>query len=86
MPGIDEGVRRRLTARFGSEVEAWLSELPMPSGRWACTASSSIRAYKKAGFVAEGHRRGSVWHDGRWYDEVMMSILEHEWVARRSPS
>ena len=28
MPGIDEGVRRRLTARFGSEVEAWLGELP----------------------------------------------------------
>ena len=47
---------------------------------------AGIRAYKKAGFVAEGHRRGSLWHDGRWYDEVMMSILEHEWVARRSPS
>jgi streptomycin 6-kinase len=27
-PGIDAGARRRLTARFGSGVEAWLGELP----------------------------------------------------------
>jgi RimJ/RimL family protein N-acetyltransferase len=25
-------------------------------------------------------------HDGRWYDEVLMSILDHEWAARRSSS
>jgi RimJ/RimL family protein N-acetyltransferase len=24
-----------------------------------------------------------VLHDGRWYDEVLMSILDREWVARR---
>ena len=45
---------------------------------------AGIRAYEKAGFVEEGRRRDSVWHDGHWYDEVMMSILEHEWTARRS--
>jgi streptomycin 6-kinase len=28
LPGIDAGVRQRLTARFGSEVEAWFDELP----------------------------------------------------------
>lgn len=28
VPRIDVGVRQRLTARFGSEVEAWLDELP----------------------------------------------------------
>jgi streptomycin 6-kinase len=27
-PGIDDGVRRRLTARFGAEVGAWFDELP----------------------------------------------------------
>ena len=27
-PGIDDGVRRRLTARFGDEVSGWLDELP----------------------------------------------------------
>ena len=28
VPDIDAGARRRLTARFGSEVEPWLGELP----------------------------------------------------------
>lgn len=44
---------------------------------------AGIRAYEKAGFVEEGRRRESVWHDGRWYDEVQMSILDHEWAAQR---
>ena len=46
---------------------------------------AGIRAYEKAGFVEEGRYRESVLHDGRWYDEVLMSILDHEWAARRSP-
>lgn len=44
---------------------------------------AGIRAYEKAGFVEEGRRRDAVFHDGRWYDEVMMSVLEHEWAAHR---
>jgi streptomycin 6-kinase len=28
VPGIDPGARRRLTARFGGEVEAWFDQLP----------------------------------------------------------
>jgi RimJ/RimL family protein N-acetyltransferase len=47
---------------------------------------AGIRAYEKAGFVKEGRQRERVLHDGRWYDEVLMSILDHEWAARRSPS
>ncbi len=46
---------------------------------------AGIRAYEKAGFVEEGRYRESVLHDGRWYDEVLMSILDHEWAARRPP-
>jgi RimJ/RimL family protein N-acetyltransferase len=45
---------------------------------------AGIRAYQKAGFIEEGRRRESVLHDGRWYDDVLMSILDHEWAARRS--
>ena len=45
---------------------------------------AGIRAYEKAGFIEEGRHRESVWHDGRWYDEVVMSILDHEWAARRA--
>jgi RimJ/RimL family protein N-acetyltransferase len=44
---------------------------------------AGIRAYQKAGFAEEGRRRESVLHDGRWYDEVLMSILDHEWEAPR---
>ena len=44
---------------------------------------AGIRAYEKAGFTEEGRLRQSVLHDGRWYDEILMSILDHEWAARR---
>ncbi len=44
---------------------------------------AGIRAYEKAGFVEEGRRRAAVWHDGHWYDEVLMSILDSDWAARR---
>ena len=47
---------------------------------------AGIRAYEKVGFVQEGRHREAVWHDGRWYDEVLMSVLDHEWAARCSPS
>ena len=42
----------------------------------------AIAAYRKAGFVEDGRRREAVWRDGRWYDEVQMSILDREWPAR----
>ena len=46
---------------------------------------AGIRAYQKAGFTEEGGRRESVLHDGRRYGDVLMSILDHERAARRSP-
>ena len=46
--------------------------------------AAGIRAYEKAGFTEEGRFREYVLHDGRWYDEVLMSILDHDWAARRS--
>ena len=46
---------------------------------------AGIRAYEKAGFTEEGRLRESVLHDGRWYDQVLLSILDHEWAARRTP-
>jgi RimJ/RimL family protein N-acetyltransferase len=44
--------------------------------------TAGIRAYAKAGFVTEGRRRRAVFHDGRWYDEVLMSVLDTEWADR----
>ncbi|HYX11472.1 MAG TPA: GNAT family protein [Candidatus Acidoferrum sp.] len=41
----------------------------------------AIRSYRKVGFLVEGHAREAIWRDGRFWDEVAMSILEPEWRA-----
>jgi RimJ/RimL family protein N-acetyltransferase len=43
----------------------------------------AIRAYRRCGFQTEGRSRESIWRDGRWWDEIAMSILEPDWRARR---
>jgi len=43
----------------------------------------AIRAYARVGFVDEGRAREAIWRDGRWWDEIHMSVLEPEWRARR---
>ncbi len=43
----------------------------------------AIRAYRRCGFVIEGRSRESVWRDGRWWDELAMSILESDWRRGR---
>jgi RimJ/RimL family protein N-acetyltransferase len=41
----------------------------------------ALATYTKAGFVEEGRRREVVFHGGRFYDEVLMSLLATEWRA-----
>ena len=43
----------------------------------------AIRAYKRCGFVIEGRSRESIFRDGRWWDEIAMSLLESDWRALR---
>jgi RimJ/RimL family protein N-acetyltransferase len=43
----------------------------------------AIRAYRRCGFVVEGRSRESIWRDGRWWDEMAMSVLESDWRKRR---
>jgi RimJ/RimL family protein N-acetyltransferase len=43
----------------------------------------AIRSYIKVGFVVEGTAREAIWRDGRWWDEIHMSVLEPEWRAAR---
>ena len=43
----------------------------------------AIRAYRRCGFVVEGRSRESIWRDGRWWDELAMSVLESDWRATR---
>ena len=45
----------------------------------------AIRAYTRVGFLTEGRAREAVWRDGRWWDELSMSVLAPEWHARRRP-
>jgi RimJ/RimL family protein N-acetyltransferase len=42
----------------------------------------AIRAYRKAGFVVEGRSRQSIWRDGRYWDELQMSMLDSDWAVR----
>jgi RimJ/RimL family protein N-acetyltransferase len=41
----------------------------------------AIRSYRSCGFVVEGRAREAIWRDGRWWDEITMSILDSEWAA-----
>ncbi len=42
----------------------------------------AIRSYEKSGFAVEGRARDAILRDGRFWDEVHMSILAPEWQAR----
>jgi len=50
----------------------------------------AVRAYQKAGFRVEGRLREAVRREGRYWDEITMGVLEHEWrvlsQAEREPS
>jgi hypothetical protein len=43
----------------------------------------AIRSYRSCGFVVEGRAREAIWRDGRWWDEIAMSILDSDWAVRR---
>jgi RimJ/RimL family protein N-acetyltransferase len=43
----------------------------------------ALRAYEKCGFVVEGRARQAIFRDGRFWDEIHMSILLEDWEARR---
>jgi RimJ/RimL family protein N-acetyltransferase len=41
----------------------------------------AIRAYQKVGFQIEGRARDAIFRDGRFWDEIHMSVLAEEWEA-----
>jgi RimJ/RimL family protein N-acetyltransferase len=43
----------------------------------------AIRTYQRCGFVIEGRARESIFRDGRWWDELAMSVLESDWRRLR---
>ena len=49
----------------------------------------AIRAYTRVGFVLEGRSRQSIRRDGKWWDELAMSMLDTDWQrirAERGPA
>ena len=42
----------------------------------------AIAAYLACGFVEEGRERESCWVDGRWHDDVVMGVLDREFIAK----
>jgi RimJ/RimL family protein N-acetyltransferase len=41
----------------------------------------AIRSYRSVGFVVEGRAREAIWREGRWWDEISMSLLDSDWKA-----
>jgi len=41
----------------------------------------AIRSYQAVGFVMEGRAREAIWREGRWWDEISMSVLDSDWTA-----
>jgi len=46
----------------------------------------AIRSYRSVGFVIEGRAREAIWREGRWWDEISMSILAADWKALPRPA
>ncbi len=46
----------------------------------------AIRSYRSVGFIVEGRAREAIWREGRWWDEISMSILDADWHARGVPN
>ena len=44
----------------------------------------AIRAYRRVGFRIEGRAREAIRRDGRWWDEIQMSLLADDWLAARA--
>lgn len=41
------------------------------------------RSYRSVGFVVEGRAREAIWREGRWWDEISMSLLDSDWKGLR---
>ena len=48
---------------------SWISEL----------RSTNLEPLRLTGDVVEGRSRESIYRDGRWWDELAMSVLESDW-------
>ena len=89
--GIDDPARLR--KGFGSEAIMLVQGYAFQQLGLHCLSvrvieynRRAIRAYQKCGFRIEGREREAAYVDGQWHDDVMMGILDREYVAIHSPN
>jgi RimJ/RimL family protein N-acetyltransferase len=46
----------------------------------------ALTSYKRVGFREEGRLRQAIWRSGRWWDELILGILEDEWREMAAPA
>ncbi|CEJ90585.1 hypothetical protein VHEMI06360 [[Torrubiella] hemipterigena] len=76
---------------YGAETVSWLldwafkyanmNRVELNVFEWNLRA---IEMYKRVGFKEEGRKRQALWHDGRFWDDVGMGILQSEWREMRA--
>jgi UDP-4-amino-4,6-dideoxy-N-acetyl-beta-L-altrosamine N-acetyltransferase len=42
----------------------------------------AYKTYQKVGFVEEGRKRQARYHNGKYYDEIIMAILREDWEKK----
>jgi RimJ/RimL family protein N-acetyltransferase len=90
--GILIGEEAEWDRGFGREV-AWrmlayaFSSLNLNRVRLRVNVSHArgIRCYEGAGFVREGVLRQASYLEGRYEDQIMMSVLRDDWIQQRLP-
>ncbi|KAF7186507.1 putative N-acetyltransferase p20 [Pseudocercospora fuligena] len=84
---IGINIKREYQGRgFGKEAVKWLLDWGFRRAglhKISLTVyeynSSAIKLYEKLGFVREARLRDEVWHDGRFWEDYIYSMLEDEW-------
>lgn len=74
---------------YGTEAVEWLLNW---SFRWGGLRkvslyvyehnTNAIKLYEEVGFVLEGRLREEAWADGRWWDDLIYSMLRTEWEVK----
>jgi RimJ/RimL family protein N-acetyltransferase len=51
-----------------------------------CENAASVTLLERLGLRREGHFIQNVWFKGKWADEYLYAVLQHEWLGKHSTS